>query len=83
VGWGRSGQLLRLWGRCTSCVVGVSSRSLEIAEAQAGLTSDELEGLGHHLVAIVVSVLVVGHGCGGVSGVLGGGGAAMAGGRGS
>lgn len=42
---------------------GVSSISSLTAEACKGLTSDELEGLGDHLLAAVVSVLVVRHDC--------------------
>jgi hypothetical protein len=62
--------------------MGVSLWSSKIAEARIGLTSDELEGLGYELLAVVVSVLIVRHDCDGVSCVFGGGVAAMAGGRG-
>jgi hypothetical protein len=49
-------------------------------EAREKLTSDELEGLGDHLVAAIVVVLVVRHVCGWVCGVFGVGVGAMAGG---
>ena len=64
----------QLWHEVLAC-------GLQIAEAREKLTSDELEGLGYKLLAVLVSVLVVRHDCDCVSYVFGVGGAAMAGGR--
>jgi hypothetical protein len=52
---------------------------MSLVEAREKLTSDELEGLGDHLLTAVV-VLVVGHDCGCAWIVFGAGVAAMAGG---
>jgi hypothetical protein len=52
---------------------------MSLVEAREKLTSDELEGLGDHLLTAVV-VLVVGHDCGYAWIVVGAGVAAMAGG---
>jgi hypothetical protein len=51
-----------------------------MVEARGMLTSDELEGLGYKLFAVLV-VLVVRHDCAGISGAAGVGVAAMAGGQ--
>jgi hypothetical protein len=72
-------QLLRLGAWRTSCGMGVSLSLIELVEAREKLTSDELEGLGDHLLAAVV-VLVVGHDYGCVWVVGRAGVAAMAGG---
>jgi hypothetical protein len=59
----------------------VLARGLHECGDAEKLTCDELEGLGDHLVAAGVVVLVVGHVCGCVRGVYEGGRGAMAGGR--
>jgi hypothetical protein len=58
---------------------GISLSFMSLVEAREKLTSDELEGLGDHLLTAVV-VLVVGHDCGYAWIVFGAGVAAMAGG---
>lgn len=80
LGWGRSvhvqaaagalGSSYQLWSE-------VSLQSQKLCRRPGQHTSNELEGLRHHLVAI----LVVGHDCGWFGGVERGGVAAMAGGR--
>jgi hypothetical protein len=59
----------------------VLARGLHECGGAEKLTSDELEGLGDHLVAAGIVVLVVGHVYGCVWGVFGVGVGAMAGGR--
>jgi hypothetical protein len=67
---GALGSSYQLWSE-------VSLQSQKLCGSAEEHTSNELEGLRHHLVAI----LVVGHDCGGFGGVERGGVAAMAGGR--